>query len=442
MPSFFSLFFPMRRIVCAIAMLVAFVSAQTQTGLAVLDLTTKGVPANEGEILGDRLRTELLRTRKYLVLERSQMKEILKEQGFQKSGCTKSDCAVEIGRLIGVDVLLAGTATKVDGSYFLSVRLIDVETGSVLKSADDMQASSLKAAMDGGVKRIVAQLTGEAPPVALPDPLHGAREGDTIVVSTAQQLVAAIRSNAVIALNPGTYNIGKHARVKNRAITWNDNYDGKYPVVTGVSNLTILQRGNGKAEILIDPAYGWVMEFKDCRNITLKDITFGHTSPGQCLGGVLRFEGCENLTLRDLDLFGSGTYGLELKNTSNVSMEGSVVRECTYGLLVLDKVQNVRFVRTEFLDTKEFSLVSIDASEGVKFDRCLFRGNRGSVLFDITDDNEEVAFETCRIENNKASKFCERMGAFDMTSTSFQGNAFKDYTDKVLGSMPIRKDAR
>jgi len=408
----------------------------TRVALAVLDLSANGVATQEADALSERFRTEMLASKKYLVVERKQMQSILQEQGFQQTGCTKADCAVEAGQLIGVDVLLTGSVTVVQGMYFLSVRLLDVESGAVLRAADDMKSPDLKNAMDGGVKRVVAILLGDAPPPTL----TSSDNGDTTFVSNAAELIAAIRSNAIIALNPGTYNLSKQTRVKNRFVTWTDNYDGKYPIITGVENLTLLLHGNGKAEVLIDPAYGWVIEFRAVKNITLRDLTFGHTSPGSCMGGVLRFEDAENIQLNNLDLFGSGTYGLELSSVNNLTMQKSTIRDCTYGLMVIDKCDNIRFMDSEFLDTKEYNLVDIKASARILFENALFRGNSGTTLLDIDDDNDNIEFRQCRFVNNKTASFCSKIKEFSLSATTFNGNKFKDYSDEKLRTFNLRSN--
>ena len=423
---------------CLWLILACFIGLQAaKPALAVLDLHSKGLPAQEGEVLAERLRTEMLRSKKYLVVERQQMQAILQEQGFQQSGCTSENCEVQMGQLIGVDVLLAGSVSKVQDVYYLSVRLLDVESGSVLRSADDMHSPNLKDAMAMAVPRLVASLTGTDPPPS-PQAL-GTQAGDTLVVKDASQLLTAIRSNAIIALEPGTYKLSGDLRIKNRFIRWGDSYDGLYPVIDGVENLTLTLRGSGKAEILIAPEYGWVMEFKNSRNITLKNLTFGHTTPGHCQGGVLRFIDSENLNLQGLDLFGSGTYGLELQNSSNVNMDSSVIRECTAGLMILSSASNVRFTECSFLDTREYELVQIEASSGVRFDGCLFKGNQGTTLFAIGNDNEDIAFSTCRLENNRARQFMASKGTFSMNSTAFSNNRFHDYSDAQLRQMKIEE---
>ena len=114
-----------------------FVSlAWGKTTIAVLDFEGKGIPESETSILTDRLRNEVVKTGIFVVLERNQMDDVLKEQGFQQSGCISSECAVEVGRMLGVQQMVAGSIGKVGSVYTVSARIFDVETGKILNSAD------------------------------------------------------------------------------------------------------------------------------------------------------------------------------------------------------------------------------------------------------------------------------------------------------------------
>ena len=60
--------------------------------------------------------------------------EVLKEQGFQQSGCTTDECMVQIGRLIGVQKIIGGSISKVGNIYSVSSRIVNVETGEIEKT--------------------------------------------------------------------------------------------------------------------------------------------------------------------------------------------------------------------------------------------------------------------------------------------------------------------
>ena len=72
------------------------------TTIAVLEFEGKGVSQSDASNLTDRLRDELFKTGTYVVLERGKMEEVLKEQGLQQTGICDTECAVEVGRLLGV----------------------------------------------------------------------------------------------------------------------------------------------------------------------------------------------------------------------------------------------------------------------------------------------------------------------------------------------------
>jgi TolB-like protein len=94
----------------------------------------KGISNTDAGTLSDRLRTELVNLDVFTVLERGQMYAILQEQGFNQTGCTTSECAVEAGRLLGVETMVAGVVGKVGDILTIDVRVFDVETGKILQA--------------------------------------------------------------------------------------------------------------------------------------------------------------------------------------------------------------------------------------------------------------------------------------------------------------------
>ena len=89
--------------------------------IAILELEQKGLSKQEAEILTDRLTTKMISLDKYQVVERNNMDKILREQKFQNSGCTDSECAVEIGQLI--NAYSSGVYfVKMEASEFVSTQ--------------------------------------------------------------------------------------------------------------------------------------------------------------------------------------------------------------------------------------------------------------------------------------------------------------------------------
>jgi TolB-like protein len=125
---FYSLFF--------LNLFASGVSPQTKTNIAVSDLAGQGVDASSAAVITDRLRSELFNTGTVSVLERSQMQDILKEQGFQQAGCTSDQCAVETGQMLGVKYMVVGSIGLVGHTYTIACRLIDVSTGKMVATAN------------------------------------------------------------------------------------------------------------------------------------------------------------------------------------------------------------------------------------------------------------------------------------------------------------------
>ncbi len=106
------------------------VFSQTIT-VAVLDFDGANISKDELVILADRLSSEIFKLGEYTVVERSAMGEILSEQGFQQSGCTTTDCAVEVGALLGVQRMVTGSIGKIGNLYTITAKSINVETGEL-----------------------------------------------------------------------------------------------------------------------------------------------------------------------------------------------------------------------------------------------------------------------------------------------------------------------
>ena len=114
--------------------------------VAITDLKGKGVEQSVAEIITERIRSALLKTGYFRVMERGQMDMILKEQGFQATGaCNDQDCLVEMGQIMGVDQMVAGTLGKLGPMFTITLRLSDVTSGEILTTVnDDYEGSVFK----------------------------------------------------------------------------------------------------------------------------------------------------------------------------------------------------------------------------------------------------------------------------------------------------------
>ncbi len=120
---------------------------QVKMRLAIMDLAALNTPEVLAQSVSELLRTEIFKTKIFDIVERAQMKEILKEQEFQMTGCTDTECAVEIGKLLSVKKMVVGSLNKLGEMYVLNARVIDVETSKV-DYADNVPCGSEKELFD------------------------------------------------------------------------------------------------------------------------------------------------------------------------------------------------------------------------------------------------------------------------------------------------------
>jgi len=143
----------------SLILFIGVVFAQDIT-IAVLDFDGDGVSKSETRTLTNRLRDEMFKTGVYIVLDRGTMDDVLKEQQFSLSGCVTSECAVEIGNMLGVQRMIGGSIGKVGNIYTISARIIDVATGKVLKSAKYDNIDNIETLLTRGMQEIALKLVG------------------------------------------------------------------------------------------------------------------------------------------------------------------------------------------------------------------------------------------------------------------------------------------
>lgn len=153
-------------------------SANRKPIVAVNGLSANGVDPSEAAALEDNLAAKLQQTGKVRVMERSQMDKILKEQSFQQSGsCDGGECAVEMGRILGIDQMIVGSVGLVGSTYTFNLRLVDVATGEAVRSSALTRRGTIDDVLTVLIPKAVTELTGDdksivvaAPPPVAPPP--------------------------------------------------------------------------------------------------------------------------------------------------------------------------------------------------------------------------------------------------------------------------------
>ena len=139
--------------------------------IAIMDLKAEGVSEGIATAVSRIMRSEFVNIGRFTVIERGQMDAILKEQGFQQTGCTDSDCAVQIGRLMSANMMLIGELNTLGNSIIMTIRVVDVEKGVIKYSARDKAQTEdyLEEATVRITRNLAQKMTGVEPKVVKTD---------------------------------------------------------------------------------------------------------------------------------------------------------------------------------------------------------------------------------------------------------------------------------
>lgn len=216
----------------------AGMSSAAPMKLAILDFqNTSGYdgPWHIGGGVSDMLATALFKSNKFDIIEREKIGLIIKEQKFQQTGMVDENSAVELGKLLGADVIVTGNVTefgiKTGGLAFdrfaphgltglgvktqtvrvaMDVRLIDVQTGKLV-AAEEADASNSSGSVGIGIEN-----TGMAFGDRGFDETSAGKATRETVNKMVQKIVASLYSAQVASVdgNEVIINIGKKDGVK------------------------------------------------------------------------------------------------------------------------------------------------------------------------------------------------------------------------------------
>jgi len=246
------------------------------TMLAVFDLEiTEGVTKGISRPLSESIRREIVMSGRYEVIDRGNMNKILGEQKFQLSGCAAGECIVEAGQLLGVGKIVTGSIGLVGKTYYLSLSVINVETGKIENVSEDKCECRLDDLIDSS-KRLVKRLLGEI----VPEPVQTAKteiKTETTKTYPSESPLAKGGSKGgdftdppsieMIFVKGGCYQMGCGSWTSDcndnekpvHEVCVDDFYIGKYEVT----------QGQWKAVMGNNPSY-----FKDCDNCPVEQVSW------------------------------------------------------------------------------------------------------------------------------------------------------------------------
>ena len=117
------------------------------------------------------------------LVDRAETQRILDEQALGSAGRVDAGTAARVGRLVGARYMITGTFIDLYGDFRLDARIIDVETGEILKVVrSDTKFSDIKqlSSMIGSIaQRILAETNLPAMPASVATTTAAARQVPT-----------------------------------------------------------------------------------------------------------------------------------------------------------------------------------------------------------------------------------------------------------------------
>lgn len=251
--------------------------------------------------------------------------------------------------------------------------------------------------------------------------LHSIISGQNILVAAQTEINLSVALEDERWWKRNTYNFKwlPHYESENltgQNIVSEEVCDGRQLCIVGYSDIKI--EGQANSRIVVNPRYAFCIDFVNCNNISLRNLIIGHTEGGNCEGGVIGTKGGDAIYIFNCDLYGCGTYGLQLEDTRRFSMYSSNIHDCTYGIMTLNNIDTATFDDCDFYRNREFTLVD-SRNSTIAFSRCHFyENNPGSLLFNT---NKTFYLNQCYIAHPT-----ERLGSIDWCVID-EGTTFSEY---------------
>ena len=248
-------------------------------------------------------------------------------------------------------------------------------------------------------------------PKTTPEPGEQA-EGAVIEVKDVDSLLAAIRPGVTLELAAGDYDLAAAANygkdTGNPYCHWTEASEKGYELqIVDADGLTLRGAGMDETTILAQDRYACVLCFVGCRDLTLAQLTAGHSpEPGVCGGGVLRLDHCEQVTVEGCGLFGCGTIGVWATNCNGVTVNASRIYECSDSAVNADSCLNVQVLDSQIdhngwkNEYAASALFQTYGGDGFTVSSCQVHDNNASLLLQ-SSYTRSTRFAGCQVSYNK-----------------------------------------
>lgn len=108
-------------------------SPQKKLRIAVIGFRLTGMSEADGELVANKLRSELVRSAQFDVMSRDQIEALIEEQALGQT-LVEAAQAAKAGKMKGVEFIVTGSLVGTRGAYQTTFEMINAETGKILRS--------------------------------------------------------------------------------------------------------------------------------------------------------------------------------------------------------------------------------------------------------------------------------------------------------------------
>jgi curli biogenesis system outer membrane secretion channel CsgG len=120
----------------------------------------EGFTSDQLKAITAKFQNEIFKSNKFQLMEQEKVQAILEEKGLAESGCTETNCFVDIGHAVGVDCMLFGNISHISEVTSISVKIVDVGNGQIVKSAILDTKDNIARILDIHIKELALNIAG------------------------------------------------------------------------------------------------------------------------------------------------------------------------------------------------------------------------------------------------------------------------------------------
>ncbi len=190
--------------------------------VAVIGIDSKTIKTTDSQSFSYLVRLELEKTGVYTVTDPYEVEEIVRKNNLDVSHCFAKSCLVETGKVLGVNKMLSGSIELLGNKLVITLRLIDVATGTVEKAnaTEYLNLPELQKMIRISVQKIVGiqpdqlvvnQLIDYDVPIQSPKNayhLNGPRIGFSYVMGDAADIITSKEARGGFGMYPVGFEFG------------------------------------------------------------------------------------------------------------------------------------------------------------------------------------------------------------------------------------------